>query len=123
MMSRHSAGAATIVAMGALILVPADGRAQQEVFRQDPCSAANVVYTSQLQAVISCAATGYAPDQFRLGVMFSYGIDVPENDAEAARWFRMAAEQGHPAAQHDLGWKYATGDGIPEDDSAGVYWY
>ena len=31
------------------------------------------------------------------------GGGVPENAAEAARWLRMAAEQGHAIAQHSLG--------------------
>ena len=28
---------------------------------------------------------------------------VPEDDAEAVRWYRKAAEQGHAGAQYNLG--------------------
>jgi RNA polymerase sigma-32 factor len=34
--------------------------------------------------------------------MYRYGKGVPQDDAEAAKWFRMAAEQGHAKAQLEL---------------------
>ena len=33
--------------------------------------------------------------QFYLGLMYASGEGVPKDDAEAARWFRLAAEQGY----------------------------
>ena len=33
-----------------------------------------------------------------------------KDDTEAARWYRMAAEQGHADAQFDLGVNYANGN-------------
>ena len=47
--------------------------------------------------------------------MYSIGKGVPQDDAEAVRWFRLAAEQGHAYAQYNLGRMYATGEGVPED--------
>ena len=35
---------------------------------------------------------------------------VPEDDAEAVRWFRLAAEQDNAAAQFNLGVMYASGE-------------
>ena len=110
-------------AVGTLFLVPANGLAQQEVFRVDPCSLSAVFYATRLAAVSGCAAEGNARDQHTLGVMYANGIDVVEDDAKAVRWFRMAAEQGHAAAQHDLGLMYAEGDGVLEDDVEAVRWY
>ena len=40
------------------------------------------------------AARGDAWAQFNLGVMYSTGQGVVENDVEAVKWFRKAAEQG-----------------------------
>ena len=40
------------------------------------------------------AEQGDAVAQFNLGVSYANGDGVPENDAEAVRWYRMAAEQG-----------------------------
>ena len=46
-----------------------------------------------------------------------------EDDAEAVRWYRLAADQGHAYAQNNLGAMYANGDGVPEDDAEAVRWY
>ena len=37
---------------------------------------------------------------------------VSEDDAEAVRWYRLAAEQGHASAQFNLGVMYARGEGV-----------
>src|SRR5690606_25776169 len=110
-------------AIGALFLLSAGASAQQDILRADPCSRANVVYTTPLAAVVGCGASGYAPDQFQVGLMYAHGIELPRNQVEAARWFRMAAEQGHAAAQHQLGVMYTEGEGVPEDDAEAVRWY
>ena len=59
------------------------------------------------------AEQGHASAQFNLGLMYATGEGVPEDDAEAVRWYRMAAEQGHAGAQFNLGLMYATGGGRP----------
>ena len=51
------------------------------------------------------------------------GEGVSEDDAEAARWYRMAAEQGDAGAQYNLGVRYANGEGVPEDDAEAARWY
>ena len=109
-------------AVGTLLLVPANGFAQQEVFLQEPCTS-GIIYATTHGRLIACAEVGRASYQYTLGVMYANGIDVVENDAEAARWFRMAAEQGHAAAQNHLGLMYAEGEGVPEDDAEAVRWY
>ena len=38
--------------------------------------------------------------------MYDNGEGVVEDDAEAARWWRLAADQGHAGAQVFLGWMY-----------------
>jgi TPR repeat protein len=35
--------------------------------------------------------------------MYEYGYGVVQDYAEAVRWFRLAAEQGHAKAQYNLG--------------------
>ena len=45
------------------------------------------------------------------------------NDAEAAKWYRKAAEQGYVDAQYNLGVAYAHGEGVPEDDKEAVKWF
>ena len=54
--------------------------------------------------------------------MYANGEGVPEDDAEAMRWFRLAAEQGNATAQFLLGLMYASGEGVPEDDVTAYAW-
>lgn len=50
-----------------------------------------------------------AAAQYHLGIMYSNGTGVPEDDAEALKWFRKAAEQGHRNASVLLGGLYSIG--------------
>ena len=64
-----------------------------------------------------------AEAQYDLGFKYANGEGVPEDDAEAVRWYRMAAEQGEAIAQFNLGVMYANGEGVPEDDAEAVRWH
>jgi TPR repeat protein len=35
--------------------------------------------------------------------MFAAGKGVPQDDKQAVKWYRLAAEQGHANAQYNLG--------------------
>ena len=48
---------------------------------------------------------------------------IPEDDIQAAYWWRKAAEQGFAEAQFNLGNRYAKGEGVPEDDVQAAYWW
>ena len=54
--------------------------------------------------------------------MYRDGKGVPENNAEAVKWFRKAAEQGEADAQSNLGRMYARGDGVSRDRVTGYMW-
>ena len=49
-------------------------------------------------------------------------LEHPQDDAEAARWYRMAAEQGHASAQYTLGLMYAIGSGVLKDATLAHMW-
>ena len=55
--------------------------------------------------------------------MRATGLGVPQEDAEAVRWYRLAADQGNAAAQLDLGVMYDYGRGVPQDVAEAVRWY
>ena len=55
--------------------------------------------------------------------MYSNGRGVPQYYAEAARWYRKAAEQGTPKAQINLGVMYHKGEGIPPDYVQAHMWF
>ena len=60
---------------------------------------------------------------FNLGVRYGNGRGVPQDAAEAVRWYRLAAEQGDASAQFNLGLAYDTGEGVPQDYAEAVRWY
>ena len=51
------------------------------------------------------------------------GEGMPENDAKAVRWYRMAADQGNADAQFILGSMYATGKGVLKDSVLAHMWF
>ena len=69
------------------------------------------------------AEQGNLDEQYRLGCMYKYGMDVPKDSAEAVKWFRMAAEQGHVDSQLALGYMYNNGMDVNMDFVEGYKWY
>ena len=68
------------------------------------------------------AEEGDAQAQYYVGLMYARGEGVPEDNLQAAHWFRKSAEQGNPQSQYHLGTLYANGKGVPEDDRQAVHW-
>jgi TPR repeat protein/parvulin-like peptidyl-prolyl isomerase len=58
-----------------------------------------------------------------LGLAYSDGVGVAEDAAQAANWWKKAAEQGLAGAQYLLGLAYSDGRGIEEDKSEALTWY
>ncbi len=69
------------------------------------------------------AKQGNAKAQYNLGFMYNHGEGVPQDDAEAVKWYRKAAEQGNAGAQNNLGFMYRKGQGMPQDDAEAVGWW
>ena len=55
--------------------------------------------------------------------MYVNGEDVLKDEAEAVRWFRLAAEQGNANAQFNLGVMYANGEGVLKDEAEALRWF
>ena len=81
------------------------------------------VFGQDLPEWVERAEAGDANAQFVLGVRYDNGIGVPEDDTEAVKWYRLAADQGDADAQLNLGLMYDNGNGVPEDDTEAVKWY
>jgi TPR repeat protein len=71
----------------------------------------------------TAAEKGLAEAQSNLGYKYETGRGVPQNDTEAANWYRRAAEQGLAAAQSNLGAEYETGQGVPQDYVLAYFWF
>jgi TPR repeat protein len=61
--------------------------------------------------------------QFGLGLKFASGAGEAQDYAQAADWYRKAAEQNHGLAQFNLGTMYARGQGVVRDDAQSVVWF
>ncbi len=68
------------------------------------------------------ARQGDAAAQFRVGVCYDYGEETPEDNTEAAKWYRLAAKQGLSHAQHNLGFLYYNGEGVPQNYEKAYMW-
>ena len=78
---------------------------------------------TDVEALRAKAEQGDAQAQFNLGFRYNNGEGVPQDDAEAVKWYRLAAEQGHASAQNNLGVMYDNGQGVPQDDAEAIKWY
>jgi TPR repeat protein len=82
--------------------------------------AANQDVTSQEKA--GKAAIAYA--QGFLGNIYAHGFgEVSQNLAEAANWYRKAAEHGEPSGFIELARMYYYGRGVPQDYAEAAKWY
>ena len=55
--------------------------------------------------------------------MYYNGEGVPQDDKEAVKWYRLAAEQGDASAQGILGHMYERGQGVLQDNVMAHMWY
>jgi len=55
--------------------------------------------------------------------MYYSGHALPQDYAEAARWYRLAAAQGNAKAQFEFGSMYFLGEGMPQDFAEAGRWF
>ena len=106
---RHPALAAVMVTLGLVCSLPAQVQTPPD---------------DAITDLLARAEQGDADAQFELGFMYTTGEGVPQDDVEAVRWYRLAAEEGLASAQYNLGLTYRYGgEGVPEDDAEAVRWF
>ena len=113
---RRGMGRALLVALGASIA------GMGPAFAGDPPYA--VHGEALVAALLEFVEDGSPGAQFLLGSLYDTGQQgVPEDDVEAVKWYRLAAEQGLAEARVNLGVMYDNGEGVPEDDAEAARWY
>ena len=73
--------------------------------------------------VPSMARTGAVADEVRLAGNYMTGRGVKKDAAQAAYWYRKAADHGDPEAQNQLGYLYSWGIGVDRDEGQAVRWF
>jgi putative methionine-R-sulfoxide reductase with GAF domain len=125
-----AAAAATVVFAASWLISPRDtsrfagpGTAPQQPAKSpsQPAPAAAVA-ADTLEGMRKLAEQGDPAAQFSVGARYATGEDVPQDYAEAVRWFTMAAEQGHVISQGMLGEYYREGRGVPQDFVKAYFW-
>ncbi len=59
---------------------------------------------------------------YYVGMLYSDGLGVDQNLAEAMRLFRRSAEQGNPDGQNAMGYSYMMGDGVEKNFDTARLW-
>jgi uncharacterized protein len=72
-------------------------------------------YAEALRLWRPLANQGNATAQAHLGVMYTYGRGVPQNDAQAVAWLSTSAAQGNAWGEGRLGEMYLNGQGVSQD--------
>lgn len=80
-------------------------------------------FKAALEKFKSSAEQEDARAQFFLGLMYSRGQGVTQDDKESFRWYRLAAEQGQENALSILGEKYYNGWDVAQDYGEAAKWY
>lgn len=76
------------------------------------------------QAVWAPAAeSGDADSQFGMGLLYANGYGVPLDDAQALKWYMLAADQDHGQAQCNIAVMHANGWGVPMSETEAMKWY
>jgi TPR repeat protein len=93
-----------------------------------PAEAAYAAYekgdhVTALRRLRPIAQQGDARAQFLLGSIYYTAPGNLRDDAEAAKWFDLAAHQGDAAAEFRLGLMYSEGQGVPQDHAEAARWY
>jgi TPR repeat protein len=96
-------------------------------------------YTQAIKLYKPLALKGNENAQFSLGIMYNEGKGVPQDYAEAVKWFKLAAEQngvrvesrfdklamkfGALSPQYYLGIMYREGHGVTQDYAIAHMWF
>ena len=81
------------------------------------CSVSSVCQTSRIKALQSAAAAGDTRAQFALGLAHEFGDGTTSDCAQAAAWYRRAADRGLPEAQNNFGKLLMMGKGVPQNEA------
>ena len=121
---------ALIAAMAALFLIATAAFALGDLTQPGPAPRLAVNGVTHLHPALSGAERlqvladgGNAQARTLVALHYLRGEGVPQSDAAAARWARMAATQGDAVAQYVLATLYHQGSGVPQDSRAAFGWF
>lgn len=100
--------------------VPAKGTTRRLL---DQVSEITMPKTNQGRGLVELLAGGTeAETLFAKGEQYYHGNGVPQNYAEAAKWYHKAADRDHPGAQKKLAQMYRDGVGVGKNEHESLKW-
>ena len=91
--------------------------------RLTPASCAVTVTLEDVRLKVATRRTSFREHQLDGPVQPQRDAWLPDRIVPPVRWYRLAAEQGHAAAQYNLGVAYAEGEGVRQDDVQAHMWF
>lgn len=80
-------------------------------------------YSKAYALLLPAALKGNPIAQHRVGILYAFGLGVPQDFAAATGWFRKAAEQGQGESQFSMGMRYLLGQSVAQDDTEAARWF
>ena len=117
-----------MAALGPLVPVSADESGNLATLDADAaCTPSATIATAEPTALLELCrdlAEGCNRQaQYAIGLAHYNGVRAPLDYVEAARWYRLAADQDYVEAQVRLGAMYLMGRGVERDFVAAADWY
>ncbi len=79
-------------------------------------------FSHSVNQILEQAKKGNLEAQFEIGCIYATGDGVKKNLAEAARWWKIAAERGEYKSQYLLAVAYYNGEGVKKNKSECLKW-
>jgi TPR repeat protein len=97
--------------------------AQDEIKRPQRDDQGQITLSPAIAALIEQAEAGDADAANTVGFQYGNGLSVMQDDAEALKWYRKAAQLGSAEGEYNLGVVYENGFGVKQDYKEAVQWY
>ncbi len=82
-----------------------------------------IVDQTMSQSMVAVQLQRQIRDDLKKAISFETGKGAPRDEAEAADWFRRAADLGDPVAQNQMGYLYVWGIGVERNAAQAIRWF
>ncbi|MBI3343356.1 MAG: sel1 repeat family protein [Gammaproteobacteria bacterium] len=97
--------------------------AQDQIPRPQRDEQNQITVSPATAALIEQAEAGDADAANTVGFQYGNGLSVMQNDAEALKWYRKAAELGSEEGMYHLAGVHENGYGVKQDYQEAAKWY
>jgi hypothetical protein len=91
-------------------------------FQEGTAAYNNGDFQTAMNEWLPLAQAGDAQAENAIGALYDNGLGVASDEAEAFRWYSLAADQNFPLAMRNIGTMYATGHGVPYNLAQAQQW-